>query len=40
MIGLFIAIPSLVASNWLHRRLEVLSSRLEVLVESLDSARR
>lgn len=40
MIGLFIAIPALVASNWLHRRLEVLSSRLEVLVESLDSARR
>ncbi len=40
MIGLFIAIPSLVASNWLHRRLEVLSSRLEVLVESLLAARR
>lgn len=40
MIGLFIAIPSLVAANWLHRRLEVLSSRLEVLVESLESARR
>lgn len=40
MIGLFIAIPSLVAANWLHRRLEVISSRLEVLVESLDSVRR
>ncbi|MFM9000807.1 MAG: MotA/TolQ/ExbB proton channel family protein [Opitutia bacterium] len=40
MLGLFIAIPSLVAANWLHRRLEVLSSRLEVLVESLESARR
>ncbi|MGA0132984.1 MAG: MotA/TolQ/ExbB proton channel family protein [Opitutales bacterium] len=40
MIGLFIAIPSLIAANWLHRRLEVLSSRLEVLVESLESSRR
>lgn len=40
MIGLFIAIPSLVASNWLHRRLDVLASRLDVLVGALDAARR
>jgi biopolymer transport protein ExbB len=40
MIGLCIAIPSLVAANWLGRRLEVLSSRVDVLVEALDARRR
>lgn len=40
MIGLCIAIPALIASNWLSRRLEVLSSRLDVLVEALESQRR
>lgn len=36
MIGLCIAIPALVAANWLSRRVEVLSSRLDVLVEGLE----
>jgi biopolymer transport protein ExbB len=40
MIGLCIAIPALLASNWLARRLEILSSRLDVLVEALESRRR
>lgn len=40
MIGLCIAIPSLIAANWLGRRLEVLSSRLDVLVEALEAQRR
>ncbi len=40
MIGLCIASPSLVAANWLGRRLEVLSSRLDVLVEALEARRR
>lgn len=37
MIGLCIAIPALVASNWLSRRLEMVSSRIDVLVEALDA---
>ena len=40
LIGLCIAIPALLASNWLSRRLEVLSSRLDVLVEALEARRR
>jgi biopolymer transport protein ExbB len=36
MIGLCIAIPALIAANWLGRRVEVLSSRLDVLVEGLE----
>ena len=40
LIGLCIAIPALLAANWLSRRLEVLSSRLDVLVEALESRRR
>lgn len=40
MIGLCIAIPALVAANWLGRRLEVLSSRIDVLVEALEARRR
>lgn len=36
MIGLCIAIPALVGANWLGRRVEVLSSRLDVLVEGLE----
>ena len=40
MIGLCVAIPALLASNWLSRRLEVLSSRLDVLVEALEARRR
>lgn len=40
MIGLCIAIPALLAANWLGRRLEILTSRLDVLVEALDARRR
>ena len=40
MIGLCIAIPSLIAANWLGRRLELLSSRLDLLVEALEARRR
>ncbi|MEY3852709.1 MAG: MotA/TolQ/ExbB proton channel family, partial [Verrucomicrobiota bacterium] len=40
MIGLCIAIPALIAANWLGRRLEILSSRLDVLVEALEARRR
>jgi biopolymer transport protein ExbB len=36
MIGLCIAIPALIGANWLGRRVEVLSSRLDVLVEGLE----
>lgn len=36
MIGLCIAIPALLGANWLARRVEVLSSRLDVLVEGLE----
>jgi biopolymer transport protein ExbB/TolQ len=40
MIGLCIAIPALVGANWLARRLEVISSRLDVLVETLEGSAR
>ncbi len=40
MIGLCIAIPALVGANWLGRRLELVSSRLDVLVEALEARRR
>jgi biopolymer transport protein ExbB len=40
MIGLCIAIPALVASNWLGRRIEILSSRVDLLVESLEQQSR
>ena len=40
LIGLCIAIPALLAANWLGRRLEILSSRLDVLVEALEARRR
>ena len=40
LIGLCVAIPALLAANWLARRLEVLSSRLDVLVEALEARRR
>ena len=40
MIGLCIAIPALIAANWLGRRMEILSSRLDVLVEALEARRR
>ena len=36
MIGLCIGIPALVGANWLGRRVEVLSSRIDVLVEGLE----
>lgn len=35
MIGLFIAIPSLAGSNYLGRRIELLSSRINLAVERL-----
>jgi len=40
MIGLCIAIPALVGANWLGRRLELISSRLDVLVETLEGSAR
>jgi biopolymer transport protein ExbB len=40
MIGLCIAIPALIGANWLGRRLEVISSRLDVLVETLEGSAR
>jgi len=40
MIGLCIAIPALIGANWLGRRMEILSSRLDVLVEALEARRR
>ena len=36
MIGLCIAIPALIGANWLGRRVEVMSSQLDVLVEGLE----
>ena len=36
MIGLCIAIPALLGANWLGRRVEVMSSQLDVLVEGLE----
>jgi biopolymer transport protein ExbB len=40
MIGLCIAIPALVGANWLGRRLELATSRLDVLVELLEGSAR
>ena len=40
MIGLCIAIPALVGSNWLSRRIEVLSAQVDILVESLEKQSR
>jgi len=40
MIGLCIAIPALIGTNWLGRRLELATSRLDVLVELLEGSRR
>ena len=37
MMGLCIAIPALIAANALGRRLEILSSRLDVLAEALEA---
>lgn len=39
MIGLFIAIPALVGSNYLGRRLELLSARVNLAVERLAALR-
>lgn len=39
MIGLFIAIPSLIGSNYLGRRLELLSARINLAVERLGALR-
>jgi len=39
MMGLCIAIPALIAANALGRRLEVISSRFDVLVEALETQR-
>ena len=33
-------IPALIGANWLGRRLEVISSRLDVLVETLEGSAR
>lgn len=35
MLGLFIAIPALICSNYLARRLEIISARMSMLVERL-----
>ena len=40
MIGLFIAIPALAGSNYLGRRLELLSARLNLAVERLVALKR
>lgn len=40
MIGLFIAIPALVGSNYLGRRLELLSARISLAVERLAALKR
>jgi len=40
MIGLCIAIPALIGANWLGRRLELITSRLDVLVETLEGTAR
>ncbi len=39
MIGLFIAIPALIGSNYLGRRLELLSARISLAVERLVALR-
>ena len=40
MIGLCIAIPAVVGANWLSRRLEMLSSQVDQLVEMLEQQKR
>lgn len=40
MLGLCIAIPALIGANWLGRRLELITSRLDVLVETLEGSPR
>ena len=40
MLGLFIAMPALFADNWISRKIDVLASRLALLVERLDARER
>ena len=40
MIGLCIAIPAVVGANWLGRRLELISSQVDQLVELLERQKR
>lgn len=40
MLGLCIAIPALIGANWLGRRLELITSRLDVLVETMEGSPR
>ena len=40
MIGLCIAIPTVVGANWLGRRLEMISSQVDQLVEMLEQQKR
>lgn len=40
MIGLCIAIPALMGANWLGRRVEILSSRIDILTEGLERTAR
>ncbi|MEI6597972.1 MAG: MotA/TolQ/ExbB proton channel family protein [bacterium] len=40
MIGLCIAIPAVVGSNWLGRRLELISSQVDQMVELLERQKR
>lgn len=40
MIGLCIAIPALIGANWLSRRIEILSSQVDGLVENLEQQSR
>jgi biopolymer transport protein ExbB len=40
MIGLFIAIPALAGSNYLGRRLELISARINLAVEKLSALKR
>jgi len=40
ILGLGIAIPAQLAANWLARRVEVVSSRANLLIQALESSRR
>lgn len=40
ILGLGVAIPSQLAANWLARRVEVVSSRVNLLIGALESPRR
>ena len=40
ILGLGVAIPAQLAANWLARRVEVVSSRVNLLVVALDASRR